>query len=88
MTENTIPQISRLATAPRRIVCLTEETIETLYLLGEEARVVGVSGFACPVALDQRVAAIFGSLLPERWRSDGGMSRTLPARTGLRANGS
>jgi iron complex transport system substrate-binding protein len=47
MTENTIPQISRLATAPRRIVCLTEETVETLYLLGEEARVVGVSGFAC-----------------------------------------
>src|SRR4029077_1311960 len=47
MTENTIPQISRLAAAPRRIVCLTEETVETLYLLGEEARVVGVSGFAC-----------------------------------------
>lgn len=31
---------------PRRIVCLTEETVETLYLLGEEARVVGVSGYA------------------------------------------
>jgi ABC-type hemin transport system substrate-binding protein len=28
---------------PRRIVCLTEETVETLYLLGEEARIVGVS---------------------------------------------
>ena len=47
MSENTIPQISRLATAPQRIVCLTEETVETLYLLGEGARVVGVSGFAC-----------------------------------------
>ena len=31
---------------PERIVCLTEETVETLYLLGEEARVVGVSGYA------------------------------------------
>jgi iron complex transport system substrate-binding protein len=31
---------------PGRIVCLTEETVETLYLLGEEARIVGVSGYA------------------------------------------
>ena len=31
---------------PSRIVCLTEETVETLYLLGEEARIVGVSGYA------------------------------------------
>ncbi|MEM6742718.1 MAG: ABC transporter substrate-binding protein, partial [Pseudomonadota bacterium] len=31
---------------PERIVCLTEETVETLYLLGEEARIVGVSGYA------------------------------------------
>jgi iron complex transport system substrate-binding protein len=30
---------------PRRIVCLTEETTETLYLLGEGDRVVGVSGY-------------------------------------------
>jgi iron complex transport system substrate-binding protein len=30
---------------PSRIVCLTEETTETLYLLGEGARVVGVSGY-------------------------------------------
>ena len=30
---------------PERIVCLTEETTETLYLLGEEARIVGISGF-------------------------------------------
>src|SRR6187402_2735102 len=32
--------------APQRIVCLTEETVETLYLLGEEHRIVGVSGYA------------------------------------------
>ena len=30
---------------PSRIVCLTEETTETLYLLGEQQRIVGISGF-------------------------------------------
>ena len=30
---------------PNRIVCLTEETVETLYLLGEQDRVVGVTGY-------------------------------------------
>ncbi len=30
----------------QRIVCLTEETVETLYLLGQEARIVGVTGYA------------------------------------------
>ena len=30
---------------PRRIICLTEETTETLYLLGEGDRVVGISGY-------------------------------------------
>ena len=33
-------------TGPRRIVCLTEETVETLYLLGQEHRIVGVTGYA------------------------------------------
>ncbi len=33
------------ATYPTRIVCLTEETTETLYLLGEDSRIVGISGF-------------------------------------------
>lgn len=32
---------------PQRIVCLTEETTETLYLLGEQDRIVGISGFTC-----------------------------------------
>jgi len=32
---------------PRRIVCLTEETTETLYLLGQADRIVGVSGYTC-----------------------------------------
>ncbi|WP_027132652.1 cobalamin-binding protein [Geminicoccus roseus] len=31
---------------PERIVCLTDETVETLYLLGEQDRIVGVSGHA------------------------------------------
>src|SRR5947207_3701024 len=30
---------------PERIVCLTEETTETLYLLGQQDRIVGVSGY-------------------------------------------
>src|SRR5205085_5332248 len=30
---------------PERTVCLTEETTETLYLLGEERRIVGISGY-------------------------------------------
>lgn len=34
-----------MSTYPSRIVCLTEETTETLYLLGEGDRVVGVSGY-------------------------------------------
>jgi iron complex transport system substrate-binding protein len=34
-----------VADYPSRIVCLTEETTETLYLLGEGDRVVGISGY-------------------------------------------
>jgi len=30
---------------PGRIICLTEETVETLYLLGEDTRIVGISGY-------------------------------------------
>lgn len=37
--------MSTILSGPRRIVCLTEETTETLYLLGEEDRIVGISGF-------------------------------------------
>ena len=44
-----MPQVSRLqadAAFPRRIVCLTDETTETLYLLGEQDRIVGISAYA------------------------------------------
>ena len=39
------PSPASLARLPERIVCLTEETTETLYLLGEQQRIVGISGF-------------------------------------------
>jgi iron complex transport system substrate-binding protein len=37
--------MTRISDFPQRIVCLTEETTETLYLLGEDWRIVGISGF-------------------------------------------
>lgn len=54
---------------PRRIVCLTEETVETLYLLGEEDRIVGVSGYAVrPPRVRRekpRVAAFISADIPK-----------------------
>lgn len=41
----TLSRLPSAASFPQRIVCLTDETTETLYLLGEEERIVGVSGF-------------------------------------------
>ncbi|MDO9166114.1 MAG: cobalamin-binding protein [Rhodoferax sp.] len=37
--------MSTASLGPQRIVCLTEETTEWLYLLGEERRIVGISGY-------------------------------------------
>jgi iron complex transport system substrate-binding protein len=42
------------ANLPSRIVCLTEETTETLYLLGEEHRIVGISGYTVRPARARR----------------------------------
>src|SRR5262245_31212972 len=39
------PMTSATNRYPSRIVCLTEETTETLYLLEEDWRIVGISGF-------------------------------------------
>lgn len=54
---------------PERIVCLTEETVETLYLLGAEARIVGVSGYAVRPARVRRekprVAAFTSADIPK-----------------------
>jgi iron complex transport system substrate-binding protein len=54
---------------PQRIVCLTEETVETLYLLGEERRIVGISGYVVrpPQARREkpRVAAFTSADIPK-----------------------
>ena len=42
------------ASGPRRIVCLTEEPTETLYALGEQDRIVGISGFTVRPAIARR----------------------------------
>ena len=39
------PNLPAPSDFPRRIVCLSDETTETLYLLGQQDRIVGVSGF-------------------------------------------
>lgn len=41
---------------PKRIVCLTTETTEVLYLLGEQARIVGISGYTTrpPIARKEK----------------------------------
>ena len=51
---------------PRRIVCLTEETVETLYLLGEQDRIVGATDRAERLAqdLEQRLATIAATPRP------------------------
>lgn len=41
------PEISNNCSSfPKRIVCLSDEVVELLYLLGEQNRIVGVSGFS------------------------------------------
>jgi iron complex transport system substrate-binding protein len=54
---------------PERIVCLTEETVETLYLLGEDRRIVGVSGYAVRPAQVRkekpRVSAFISAHVPK-----------------------
>ncbi len=39
------PDILEFALGPQRIICMTEETTEWLYLLGQEGRIVGISGY-------------------------------------------
>src|SRR6476469_5658678 len=54
---------------PKRIICLTEETTETLYLLGEQHRIVGVSGYTVrpPQARKEkpRVSAFISADIPK-----------------------
>jgi iron complex transport system substrate-binding protein len=51
---------------PERIVCLTEETTETLYLLGEERRIVGISGYTVRPARARREKPRVSSFLSAR----------------------
>ena len=57
--------INDLASYPRRIVCLTEETTETLYLLGQQERVGGGEERARELVsnLQSELDAIAGSAL-------------------------
>ncbi|HEY0662534.1 MAG TPA: cobalamin-binding protein [Lysobacter sp.] len=43
-----------MSTGPQRIVCLTEEPTETLYALGEQHRIVGISGFTVRPAIARK----------------------------------
>lgn len=45
MAQGNAVSVSASAVGPQRIVCLTEEPTEVLYALGEERRIVGISGF-------------------------------------------
>ncbi len=51
ITQPPTPATSRY---PRRIVCLTEEPTEVLYALGEQDRIVGISGFTVRPAAARR----------------------------------
>ena len=48
------PTVGHPVTGPQRIVCLTEEPTETLYALGEQHRIVGISGFTVRPAIARK----------------------------------
>lgn len=54
---------------PQRIICMTEETVETLYLLGEQDRIAGISGFTVrpPQARKEKpkVSAFISAKIPK-----------------------
>ncbi|HEY8388892.1 MAG TPA: cobalamin-binding protein [Parasegetibacter sp.] len=51
---------------PERIVCLTEETTETLYLLGEQDRIVGISGFTVRPARARKEKPVVSAFIDAR----------------------
>jgi iron complex transport system substrate-binding protein len=55
-------------TLPERIICLTEETVETLYLLGEQDRIVGITGYTVrpPEAREKPKVSAFTSARSRR----------------------
>ncbi len=52
---------------PQRIVCLTEETTEMLYLLGEQDRIVGISGFTRRPAVARKEKPIISTFLDAKY---------------------
>ena len=54
---------------PQRIICMTEETVETLYLIGEQDRIAGISGFTVrpPEARKEKpkVSAFISAKIPK-----------------------
>jgi hypothetical protein len=62
---------------PRRIVCMTEEPTEVLYALGEQDRIVGISGFTVRPPRARKGE-------PGLSRHAGGMSRRRATRHGWR----
>ncbi len=68
---------------PERIVCLTEETVETLYLLGEDRRIVGVSGYAVrPPRVRKEKPRVSAFTSADRIRSRPGFDDIPAVRTG------
>ena len=70
---------------PRRIVCLTEETVETLYLLGEQDRVVGVSGYTVrpPEAREKpKISAFINAKFDKLVRPNSREPKSRPRRPG------
>src|SRR5213076_963373 len=67
---------------PQRIVCLTEEPTELLYLLGEEHRIVGISGFTVrPARARQekpRVSAFTSATVDRTEGASGGSPKLRP----------
>ena len=46
MTTTLCPHVPQLTQwGPQRIICMTEETTEWLYMLGQDHRIVGISGY-------------------------------------------
>jgi iron complex transport system substrate-binding protein len=54
MVEADAVSVNASMIGPRRIVCLTEEPTEVLYALGEQDRIVGISGFTVRPAIARR----------------------------------
>jgi iron complex transport system substrate-binding protein len=73
---------------PKRIVCLTEETVETLYLLGEQDRIVGISRYVVRPPQARRetpgVRAFTSASMDKILALEPDLVQTLDGRVGMR----